>query len=266
VERKRYSCWMAALLVAALGVTGTASGAADLFVETHYYVIPIGDIEVDLAALIDTARGEGYTVIVRSADVLEAYRGDTETLLEESVLLDDRPLLYVDRGELLVSLADTDYDLTLRPGAEGYDLVISPNRAILIGETFGSALTQLYNLGVVGSSVGAATPQAYEKQPLKGPPPPAGVPLDSDLYGLVIAESWFAYAALHGMTRDGLRVEVVGEKNPGAILPAGFRDFLVEETDLLARLRVPIHRLLELASSGAFRLVRTAYEPQPATG
>ena len=266
MDRKRCSCWMAALLAVALGVMGTAGGAADLFVDTNYYVIPMGTIEVDLATLIDTARGEGYTVILRSADVLEAYRGNTETTLDESELLNDRPLLYVDCGELLVLLSEPDYDLTLRPSAEGYDLLISPNSAILIGSTFGSALTQLYTLGIVGSSVGAGTPQAYEKQPLKGPAPPAGVPLESDLYGLVVAESWFDYAALHGMTRDGLRVEVVAEKHPGAILPADFRDFLVEETELLARLRVPIHRVVELASCGAFRLVRTAYEPQPATG
>jgi hypothetical protein len=259
-----------AALVVTLMLTGILfiSGVAqdEMFLDTHYYRIPMGTVALDIPTLIDAAQASGYAVFVRSAEESQGYRGDTEVEADEAELLAERPLLYVDRGLALVALTGTDYDLTLRPAADGYELILSPHRPIPVGTTFGSALTQLFALGIVGSSVGVEGPDAFEKTPMKGPRPPEGVPLDSELYGLVVAEDWFDYASSRQLIRVGLRVEVIAEKLPDAIIPADFQGFLVEETEQLARFLVPIHELVDLASSGAFRLVRTAYEPQPTAG
>ncbi len=261
---------ISAALVVSLMLTGVLfiSGVAedDMFLDTHYYRIPMGTVALDIPTLIDTARGSGYAVFVRSVEETQAYRGDTAVDEDEAEMLDERPLLYVDRGLALVSLSGTDYDLTLRPAAGGYELILAPHRPIPVGATFGSALTQLYALGIVGSSVGVEAPEAFERNPIKGPRPPEGVPLDSELYGLVVAEDWFGYASSHQMIRVGLRVEVIAEKLTDAIIPTEYQGFLLEETEQLARFLVPIHQLVDLASSGAFRLVRTAYEPQPTAG
>jgi hypothetical protein len=256
---------MAILVAVLVSVLSFGASAQDLFLETEYYIISMGAIALDQAALIDTARSNGYTVVVRSADAMMAYRGGTESTDEEELLLEDRPLLYVDHADTLLAVAGTDYDFTLRPGANGYDLVLSPHVAVPVGATFGAALTQLYALGIIGSTVGVDAPLAFSKTALKGPRPPEGVPIDSDLYGLVVAEDWFLAAAMKGIPRVGLRVEVIAEKLEGAMMPPDYQPFLVEETTELARFLVPIHHLVGLAGSGAFQMVRPAYVPQPAS-
>jgi len=255
--RKTFIALTALALVSAVGF------ADELFLDTHYYIIPMGLISMDLPSLTEAARGLGYTVIVRGADEVTAYRGGLPTEEGEEELLGDRPLLYIDRGDVLLAFSGSDFDYTLRPSEAGHELVIVPHIPVAQGAAFGIALSQLYGLGIVGSTMGGDAPVAYEKDPIKGPPPPEGVPIDSDIYGLVVASDWFSAAATRGIDRDGLRIAVVAEKLEAATVPPAFRPFVIDETDALVRLLAPIHRIVELAGSGAFRLVRVAYEPQP---
>ncbi|UCF09779.1 MAG: hypothetical protein JSW65_06890 [Candidatus Bipolaricaulota bacterium] len=264
MEAQRRRRWMGALFLGLLAAACALVGAQDLLLETEYYVIPMGTVVLDQAALIEAARSHGYTVIVRSGDVVTAYRGGLDSAEDEAALLGDRPLLYADHGDTLLLFAGSDFDFSLRPGMDGYDLVLSPHVAVPTGTAFGAALTQLHALGIIGTAVGVEAPQAYARDPLKGPRPPEGVAIDSDLYALVVAENWFLEAESKGIERVGLRVEAVAEKLEGAIVPAELQPFLLEETAELARFLVPIHRLVDLASTGAFRLVRPAHVPQPA--
>jgi len=53
----------------------------------------------------------------------------------------------------------------------------------------------------------------------------------------------------------------VAEKLPGAALASTFSTYVTEETESLARLLLPIERLIALADSASVGYVRTAYQP-----
>ena len=258
------------VLVALL--VGTFLGGANVFcdeaklVQTSYYLISIGGIKTPLASLIQTAKENGFTIIVRSGEEVTSYKGSELTQEPEAVLLEADSLLYVDDGFLLLRVNGDDLDYTVRPGDGGYTLVLFPHRDLPQEETIFSVLGTLQEIGVIGADgevTGLLRP--FEKDAEKGPEPPAEATIDSDLYGLTVAADWFSFASSIGLTRVGLRVEVVAEKLPGGAIPEEFQPYIIpgSETDQLAKLLLPIHRLVDLAQSSLIGYVRPPYQPQP---
>lgn len=265
INRFKVTGVLAALLV------GTFLGGANVFcdeaklVQTSYYLISIGGIKTPLASLIQTAKENGFTIIVRSGEEVTSYKGSELTQEPEAVLLEADSLLYVDDGFLLLRVNGDDLDYTVRPGDGGYTLIIFPHRDLPQGETIFSLLGTLQKLGVIGAEVTMEGFRSFEKDAEKGPEPPAEAAIDSDLYGLTVAADCFSSASSIGLTRVGLRVEVVAEKLPGGAIPEEFQPYILpgSETDQLAKLLLPIHRLVDLARSSSIGYVRPPYQPQP---
>jgi hypothetical protein len=191
------------------------------------------------------------------------FSGTTRSDQTEAALLETNPLLYVDGEFTLIRVTGPDFDYVARPGTTGYELLLIPHRDLALGEPLFTALGELQRLGVVGASPSLAF-TAYLKAPGKAPAPPQGVRLDSLLYGLVLSEDWFSYAADNGLARVGLRVEVAAEKVPGGTIPESYRPYVTEETVGLAKLLVPINLLVDLARSASIGYVRPPYQPAPA--
>ncbi len=232
--------------------------------QTNYYVISIGELKGSLDSLIQTAQGDQFTVIVISDETATSYRGSEATEEPEAVLLDAGSLLYVDQSLFLLQITGEDLDYVVRPAGVGYALLLIPHRDLPQGETLIFVLNELLQMGIVGEELQMEWEGAFPKKADKAPKPPDGVAIDSALYGLAVAADWFSSAASQGLTRVGLRVEVVAEKLPGETIPAAFQSYIVSETEELAKLLVPIHRLVELARSSAIGYVRPPYQPHPA--
>jgi hypothetical protein len=105
--------------------------------------------------------------------------------------------------------------------------------------------------------------RTFARSALKGPAAPQDLAakLDYALYGLGVAEDWFAYASQKGLALLGLRIEVVVEKTPGGILPATFSADMISETNTVASLVVPVDQLVSLARSTGVGYVRLPYVP-----
>ncbi len=256
-----------ALSILALSLFFVGAGAAGTgtdLLSTNYYLISIGTVDVPFATLIHAAQTSGYTVIVRSGDEVHFYRGTSVTTAAEKELIQESPLLYVDDGQFLLQVRGTDYDYTVRPGeGKGYTLVIVPHKNLPLTETLTAVITELQKMKVVGSEVDMEF-QAFPQHPEKSPAPPAGVPIDSQLYAVMISPNWFAAAARAGLTRVGLRVLVVAEKLPGGTIPEEFRQYVKSETPGLAKLLLPVNKLLDLAKASGIGYLRPPYQPHPA--
>ena len=232
--------------------------------QTNYYVISIGELKGSLDLLIQTAKENGFAVIEVRGEEITSYRGSEPTEEPEEALLKMDSLLYADNGWLLFRASGKDLDYVVRPAEVGYALLLIPHRDLPQGETLISVLNELQQMGIVGEEVQMEWVDAFPNKAEKAPKPPDGVAIDSDLYGLAIAADWFTTAASLGLTRVGLRVEVVAEKLPGETIPAAFQSYIVSETEELAKLLVPIHRLVGLAKSSAIGYIRPPYQPHPA--
>jgi len=250
------------LLIALVGGTTLLGGESDLL-QSEYYMISLGAIEISLESLIQSAKEGELAVIVASDEQVVSYRGSDLTDESEEILLDADALLYVDHSWFLLQMAGQDLDYVVRPAEVGYTLLLSPHRDLPQGETLLAVLGELQQIGIVGEEVQMEWEGAFPKGTDKSPEHPDGVAIDSALYGLTIAEDWFAAAASQDLTRVGLHVEVVAEKLPGAAIPVAFQANIVSETDELAKLLIPIHRLVELAGSNAVSYVRPPYQPYP---
>jgi hypothetical protein len=236
-------------------------GVSDVFAQNHYYILPIGEVQVSTASLIVTAKDKTYTVIVYEAGTTTAYRGSAQTKEPEAVLLSAASLLYVDESRFLLSVAGTDFDYVVRPYETGYALLLIPHRDLPQGETLLTVLDSLRGMGIIGEEVEIQGIISLEKKPEKSPAPPDGVAMDSSLFGLSVAADWFSDAVARGLNREGLRVEVVAEKLPGAAVPQSFQPYIVSETEDLAKLLVPIHLLVNLARASGIGYVRPPYQP-----
>jgi hypothetical protein len=244
------------LLLAILIIgSGMAVSGAQLM-QTDYYLIAIGTIDIPIESLIQTAQGKSFSVA-------GSYGG--EPLAEESEeALQAMPLLlYVDESWFLLRVSGEDLDYTVRPTGEGYELVLVPHKDLPFGETVAAVLFDLQEMGIIGGEVDMEFTQLVQ-EPEKGPLPPEGVAIDSALYGLSVAADWFTEASRLGIDRAGLRVEVVAEKLPGGAIPETFTPFIESESGELAKLLLPIWQLTELAQSSSIGYVRPPYRPQPA--
>lgn len=230
------------------------------FAPSHYYILSLGEMSVDLSALIQTTQSAGYSVIQYDDDTATVYRGGEAVDMDVATALADEYLLLVDGSRFYLREIGEAYAFTVRPAEVGYELVINPQQELSINDTLASVLMTLQQIGILGNEVNLEY-ASFAKADLKGPAAPAGVFIESTLYGLTVAEDWFAYAAVKGFTQVGLRVEIVAEKVPGGVLDAKFVDYVVEETESLAKLLLPIDELLPLARSTSIGYVRMAYQP-----
>jgi hypothetical protein len=256
----RYAALLALVVLLLAPAAADAADAATGFLETNYYLLSLGHLAGDVESIRQAVQSSGYSVITYSGSSIEATRGDgTVPTIAESVLSDER-LMVVDNGRFLLRASGEGFAFTVRPSENGYELVIDPQRDLSMADVLGSVLPTLQSIGIVGQEVSLDI-QAYAKEALKGPAPPDGVPIDSTLYGLRVARDWFGYAAAKGLTLSGLRVEVVAELAPGVALPAPFAPYAIEQAGDLAKLSLPIEKLVALAGSPEIAYVRPPYVP-----
>jgi hypothetical protein len=250
-------------LVASTLVIGTAAwlGAGEelQFKQTDYYLFTLGGAAVDLASLSDAAEAAGFTVIRYDGGHASARAGGLPATEPVDVLLARDHLLVIDSSRFLLRVVGEAFTYAVRTASNGLELVFSPH-ADQAMDTVVSVLLDLQQLGAIGDEVDFGF-RSFAKDALKGPEPPSGVRIESDLYWLTIAEDWYAFAAVHDLSLVGLRVEVVAELLPGAGLPDAFAAYVVSESESLARLDLPIDQLVALASSEGVDLVRKPYEP-----
>lgn len=255
---------MVVVLLANVLIGGTSgSGDEASILQTHYYLISIGEIAISLPLLVQTAQKHEFAVIDLRDEQPTFYRGTNPTAETEAVLLEADLLLYVDQSAFLLRVSGEDLDYGVRPGEVGYTLVLFPHRDLPQEKTLLSVLNDLQRMGIVGAEVEMEGMDALAKAPEKTPKPPEGVSIDSSLYGLAVSSDWFFAAASLGLARVGLRAEVVAEKLPGATIPEEFRSYIISETEGLAKLLIPIYRLVDLAKSSAIGYLRPPYQPHP---
>lgn len=249
-----------ALLALSLAIPLHGADMPTTFLSTHYYILSLGAMSIDLPILVQTAEAAGYSLIQFEGDVASVRRGGEPVVDDLSVALTDDAVLLVDGSRFYLRENGATYAFTVRPAEFGYELVINPSEDLSINDTLASVLMGLQELGILGNEVNLEF-ASFAKADLKGPASPTGVPIDSILYGLVVAEDWFAYAQANGLTQIGLRIEIIAEKIPGTEMAAEFSDYVIEESATLAKLLLPIDAMLSLAQSTSIGYVRIAYEP-----
>ncbi len=263
MRRMRFAARGAALaLVAALSIA--AAGDAVTLDPQSYYSFPVDDLAVNLETLSAAAAASGYAVLAFSGNTVVVIRGtDSPTDTVGSMLLEADRLLVLDGDRFYLRADGTAISYALRPADGGLELVVSPKTSIDLYEALTSVLVELQDVGIVGMDVDLGGYRAIVRNPFKGPAQPQDLSatLDYALYGLVVAEDWFAYASQKGIALLGLRLEVVLEKIPGASVPADFASAVVSETERLASLVLPVDRIVSLARSAGVGYVRLPYVP-----
>jgi len=227
---------------------------------SSYYVFSLEATTVRVSSLIQTARGSAFSVAIYTGSAYDVYREGMSVEMPLDDLLGDPKSLVVDGARFRLHVADGSYSYTVRPGESGYDLVVSPVERVSMADALKSVLTSLHELGIVGTDLSMSL-RSFDRSSIKGPLPPRGAAIDSVLYDLMIAEDWFAKAAVHGIKIAGLRVEVVAEKVLGARIPERFAVYVVSETEVAAKLLMPIEHLVVLAQSEGIGYVRLPYQP-----
>ena len=255
VNRGERTTLFAVLFLAILVIGSGIAVSGEQLMQTDYYLISIGTIDTPIESLIQTGQEKGFSVA-------GSYAGVPLTEDPEEALQTAPSLLYVDESWFLLRVTGEDFDYTVRPAGEGYELVLVPHRDLPQAETIYAIISSLQEMGIV-DSVDMELPRQYAKESEKGPLPPEGVAIDSALYGLSVAADWFAEASRLGIDRVGLRIEVVAEKLPGGTIPEAFAPFIESESEGLAKLLLPIWQLTELARSSSIGYVRLPYRPQP---
>ena len=260
--RKRILILVSMLLTLSMLNLGGVAGTLQ-FQPSNYYLIPIGEIEADIQTLTQTALDRGFSVVVYDGNSAAVYEDGVASEMSPEAAFEHLELLVVDADRFYLRLALQSASYAVRPAEEGYEIVLSPSEELDMGAALASILTDLQDLGAlsIDGSLDLSQIASYARSDLKGPPPPAGVGIESTLYSLLIAEDWFAYAATQGMALTGLRVDVVAERLPGAALAESFRAFIDSETEQLSSLSLPIDLLLPLAKSLGVGYVRPPYRP-----
>jgi hypothetical protein len=252
-----------AVLVASSLLLGTAAwlgtGEEMQFDQTNYYIFALGGAAANLESLSAAVEADGYTVVRYEGEgAVTGVGGLPATEPIDSLLARDR-LLVIDSSRFLLRVVGEEHAYAVRSGPNGLELVFSPRTdqamdAVLL------VLLDLQRLGAIGGEVDFAF-RSFAKNALKGPVPPAGARIESDLYWLTVAEDWHAFAAVHGLTLVGLRVEAAAELVPGAELDGAFSPYVASQSESVVRLDLPIDLLVSLASSDGVSLVRKPYEP-----
>jgi len=227
------------------------------FLPTEYYIVSIGNAQINVSQFEAAARADGITVVRVEGNSLTA---DTQDVAIDELLASDR-LLLVDGDRIVFRSTATGFTYTVRPAQDGYEVVIEPTESLDRMTTLVDLLTDLQDIGVAGIdlSVDLTAIPSYASNAVKGPAAPDGIPIDSDLYGLLVSNNWFPYADSHRLTLVGLRVEVVAEKLPNGIVPAEYQSYVTSDTESLSKLLLPIEQVVALARSEGVGYVRPAY-------
>jgi len=263
MNRMRFAAKGAALvLAAALSISALGDGIS---LDTQsYYSFAVQGVTVDVQTLSAEATANGYAVLAFSDNTVAVIHGsDSPADTVGSMLLSADRLLVLDGDRFYLRTHDAAMTYALRPAESGLELVVSPAAPLPLLDALTTVFVELQDIGIVGMDIDLASYRTVTRNPLKGPAEPQDLSarLDYTLYGLVVAEDWFAYAAQKGIALLGLRLEVVVEKIPGAPLPAAFAADVVSETEGLARLVVAVDQLAALARSAGVGYVRLPYVP-----
>ncbi len=245
-------------LIACFGLA--AFGSSEMLDPAQYYIFPMGDVVVEVQSLSQAAQAAEYAVITYSGNTIVALQGTSPATENIESLLASPSLLVLDGQRFYLHAEGPMLAYTMRPAAGGIELVVSPSEEIGTVDALTSILVELEGLGIQSSDIDLSC-MAFPKESLKGPAVPEGVALDSVLYGLVVAEDWFQYASMKGLTLLGLSIEIVAEKIPGGTLPEAFASYVDSETEQLARLILPIDQLVPLAKLESIGYVRLPYRP-----
>ena len=260
--RKRILILVSMLLTLSMLNLGGVAGTLR-FLPSNYYLVPLGEIDTYIQTLTQTALDQGLSVVVYDGNSAAVYEDGVSSDLSPEAAYENLELLVVDASRFYLRLATQSASYAVRPAEAGYEIVVSPSEELDMAAALASIFMDLQELGVLGIDVSLDLSQivSFARSDLKGPPPPAGVGIESTLYSLVIAEDWFTVAATQGLTLTGLRVAVIAERLPGAALEETFRAFIDNETEQLTSLSLPIDLLLPLAQSLGVGYVRPPYRP-----
>jgi len=260
MKRRTLLLYVIAGTVLAIASVAIALGQATAFSASNYYVFKLQGSAVDLNALSLSVQSDGFTVVQFEDGMGSVRSGGQLSTVSVADALSSSHLLVLDGSRFLFRAEEADYSYALRPAAPGLELVFSP----MIDASYDAllhVLFELQELGLIGAEVDFGSPDVYVRDVLKGPAPPAELRIDSDLYGLMVAEDWFSFASAKAISLTGLRVDVVAEIQPDALIPAQFFAYVVGESGALVELLLPIEQLAALAGSSEVALVRQAYQP-----
>ena len=249
-------------LVAALAVA--AAGGAVTLDPQMYYCFSVGNLAVGIQTLSVAAADGGFDVLAYSDNTVSVLHGtQTASGNVQQVLLSSDRLLVVDGDRFYLRVNGATLSYAIRPASLGLELIISPKGSIDLFEALTSVLVELQDVGIAGMDVDVDAYRTFTRNALKGPAAPQDLAakLDYALYGLGVAEDWFAYASQKGLALLGLHIEVVVEKIPGGTLPATFSADMISETSTVASLVVPVDQLVSLARSTGVGYVRLPYVP-----
>lgn len=247
------------ILAVALLPVGTW-GETDDFKPNAYYILSLGPVSVDIDTLVETALGASVAVAQTTGLDYEIQDPESGTDPDFPTFLQQPETLVVDGDRFRLRMVSDEVTYTVRPASSGYDLVIIPTLAVPVSSTLESIVASLCDLGIVGTELSLEL-RTYPRTGLKGPAPPTDTPIDSALYGLVVAENWFSEATKLGLTLVGLRVEVVAELGPGGSVPAAFSVYVVQQAEETLKLLMPIEQLVALARAEEIAYVRPPHRP-----
>jgi len=260
MKRRTFLLYLIAGAALAIAAVAVAVGQGTALTASNYYIFALQETSTDLNALSIAVQSDGFTVVRYENGAAAVQQGGQLSPIAEDEALMSSHLLVLDESRFLLRAEEADYTYTLRPSSSGLELVFSP----AVDVSFDALLNVLFDvqaLGLIGAEMDFGYPETYVRDALKGPAPPADLRIDSDLYGLMVAEDWFAFAGVKAISLVGLRVEVVAEVQPGALIPAQFFQYVVSESESLVELLLPIEQLAALAGSSEVALVRQAYQP-----
>ncbi len=249
-------------LLAAVGIA--ASGGAVTLDPQSYYCFAVSDFAIGVQTLSAAAAAAGFVVLTysdNSVSVVSGAGSPTENVSQ--MLLSADRLLVLDGDRFYLRVAESTLTYAIRPASAGLELVVSPKASIDLSDALTTILVELQDLGVGGIDIALDGVRTVTRNPLKGPAEPQDLAakLDYALYGLVVAEDWFAYASEKGLALLGLHIEVVAEKTPDGAIAQEFRGNVISESTGLADLIVPVDQLVALARSSGVGYVRLPYVP-----
>jgi hypothetical protein len=251
----------AAACVAVVCAAVAVAGSPTVLSPSLYYLFPAEGVRADVQTLSQAVQSAGYVVITFSGNTATASRGPVPAEGGVTTLLSEDHVLVLDGDRFVLRSKLAGISYSLRPEANGMELVVSTAQETPVFEALAAIFGELQSLGILGINIDLEATQSFSATSLKGPATPTGVALDSALYDLVVAEDWFSYASAKGIALLGLQIEVVVERAAGAALPEAFLPYVISETDRLTKLVLPMDQLVPLAKEGAIGYVRLPLSP-----
>jgi hypothetical protein len=263
-----------ALLLAAttVGILINMNGVNAALVDSQrHYHATVTLTAANPLQIISTAQNSDYWIRIQTGTDITYLKGKepcTQCNPAQESSFFQMPRLYVDGQRFWIQIQVSDMEVHLRPQSASmqlqYELIISPAlpKTELSAEDLSKVQDALAPFGFLSMPVTSLTLDPLTTS--SKIQPPAGVQIDSVLYGLISAPDWNDYAQLNGITLSGLRARVLIElTSPDIQLPDSL-DLVVESrSDNFVRVQAPVYRLAELASQPGVKFVRLPNNPQP---